>query len=212
MACSMIQTPGSVGFWIDVDRNCASHRTKNRSLNLPTNEPLTSGPLDSEFSPTDAKSSSKETLLTSPSVQVSHLPLSRITHTASKSHKVPDKDRFNYASFNCAAKTLATNAEAKSAASILMEFKDGYMLNKCSAREKFVVVELCQDILVDTVVLANLEFFSSMFKSIRLSVTDRYPPKNEDGWALLGTFTAQNARNLQVEILIHWTWLALATC
>ncbi|CUS13274.1 unnamed protein product [Tuber aestivum] len=36
-------------------------------------------------------------------------------------------------------------------------------------------MELCDDILVDTVVLANFEFFSSMLRSLKISDRDGYP-------------------------------------
>ena len=87
------------------------------------------------------------------------------------------KERFNYASFDCGATVLKTNAEGKSPSAVLVEHKDSYMLNECGAKgTKFLIVELCADILVDTVVLANYEFFSSMFRTFRVSVSDRYPP------------------------------------
>ncbi|KAH7386693.1 UNC-like C-terminal-domain-containing protein [Phaeosphaeria sp. MPI-PUGE-AT-0046c] len=106
------------------------------------------------------------------------------------------KERFNYASFDCAATVLKTNKQAKSATSVLVENKDSYMLNECSADNKFIIVELCDDILVDTVVLANYEFFSSMFRHFRVSVSDRYPVKMER-WKMLGTFEARNSRDMQ---------------
>ncbi|BFZ63056.1 hypothetical protein YB2330_004169 [Saitoella coloradoensis] len=106
------------------------------------------------------------------------------------------KERFNYASFDCAATVLKTNGDAKGSSAVLVENKDRYMLNKCSADHKFVIVELCDDILVDTVVLANFEFFSSMFKDVRFSVSDRYPVK-ESGWHKLGVFEAANSRIVQ---------------
>ncbi|KAJ4302981.1 hypothetical protein N0V90_001872 [Kalmusia sp. IMI 367209] len=106
------------------------------------------------------------------------------------------KQRFNYASFDCAATVLKTNPRAKSTSSILVENKDSYMLNECSAENKFIIVELCEDIFVDTVVLANYEFFSSMFRHFRVSVSDRYPVKL-DRWRVLGTFEARNSREIQ---------------
>ncbi|KAA8917473.1 hypothetical protein TRICI_000339 [Trichomonascus ciferrii] len=128
------------------------------------------------------------------------------------------KDRFNYASFDCAATIMKTNADTKGAPNILIENKDTYLLNKCSSQNKFVIIELCQDILVDTVAIANFEFFSSMFRHIRISVSDRFPVAN-DGWHNLGEFEAASVRNLQyfyiknpliwarylqVEFLSHW--------
>ena len=106
------------------------------------------------------------------------------------------KERSNYASFDCASTVLKTNPECKGSTAVLMENKDSYMLNICSAKNKFFIVELCDDILIDTVVLANFEFFSSMFRTFRVSVSDRYPVKF-DKWRVLGTFNARNSREVQ---------------
>jgi hypothetical protein len=106
------------------------------------------------------------------------------------------KERFNFASFDCAATVLKTNKQAKSSSAVLSEHKDSYMLNECSADNKFLIVELCDDILVDTVVLANYEFFSSMFRHFRVSISDRYPVKM-DRWRTLATFEARNSRDIQ---------------
>ena len=105
-------------------------------------------------------------------------------------------ERSNYASFDCAATVLKTNPECKGPNAVLVENKDSYMLNLCSAKNKFFIVELCDDILIDTVVLANFEFFSSMFRTFRVSVSDRYPVKL-DKWKELGTFEARNTREVQ---------------
>ncbi|KAF5210767.1 hypothetical protein E0198_003653 [Clavispora lusitaniae] len=106
------------------------------------------------------------------------------------------KDKFNYASVDCAATIVETNRDAKGASAILTEVKDSYLLNKCSTSNKFVVIELCQDILVTSVVMGNFELFSSMFKSLRFSVSDRFPVTS--GWRELGEFEAQNVRDVQV--------------
>ena len=106
------------------------------------------------------------------------------------------KERFNYASFDCAATIMKTNSESKGSTSVLVENKDSYMLNPCKAKNKFFIVELCNDILIDTVVLANFEFFSSTFRTFRVSVSDRYPVK-ADKWRELGTFETRNTREIQ---------------
>ncbi|WBW71856.1 Sad1-UNC-like protein involved protein folding in the ER [Schizosaccharomyces osmophilus] len=111
-------------------------------------------------------------------------------------HVTSEEKRFNFASTDCAAAVLKTNAEAEGASSILTENKDKYMLNKCSATKMFVVIELCEDIYVDTVQIANFEFFSSIFRTVRISVSGKYP-KQESSWMELGTFTAMNLRTLQ---------------
>lgn len=110
------------------------------------------------------------------------------------------RERFNYASFDCAATVHKTNPGCKGPTSILLENKDSYMRNKCSQENKHFIVELCEDILVDTVVLANFEFFSSMFRTFRVSVSDRYPVK-ASGWRDLGTFQARNSRQVQAFLI-----------
>lgn len=106
------------------------------------------------------------------------------------------KERTNFASFDSGAQIMKTNKEAQSASQILSENKDRYMLNTCSAKNKFLIVELSDSILVDTVALANFEFFSSTFRQFRLSVNDQYPVKL-DKWVDLGTFEAKNTREIQ---------------
>jgi hypothetical protein len=104
------------------------------------------------------------------------------------------QDRFNFASFDCAATIVKTNKEAKGANAILVENKDSYLLNECNAQNKFIIIELCEDILVDEVLIGNYEFYSSMFKDIRISVSDRFPATH---WMVLGEFEAENIRKLQ---------------
>lgn len=104
------------------------------------------------------------------------------------------ENRFNYASIDCAAKIIKSNDGAKEAKSVLKDDKDSYLINKCSTKDKFVIIELCQDILIDLVEIGNFEFFSSNFKNIKLSVNERYEDKN---WKNLGEFEASNSRDLQ---------------
>ncbi|KAG8161580.1 hypothetical protein KVR01_008567 [Diaporthe batatas] len=106
------------------------------------------------------------------------------------------KERFSYSSFDGGATVLKTTPGAQNPKAILVENKDSYMLFTCSQENKFVIVELSEDILVDTVVLANFEFFSSMIRSFRVSVSDKYPVKMEK-WKDLGTFQARNSRDIQ---------------
>ncbi|GAA5900962.1 Slp1p [Sporobolomyces salmoneus] len=110
---------------------------------------------------------------------------------------VPLKDRSNYAAFECAAMVHRSSRKTKGASAILVEKKDRYMLTPCSADPKFVEVELCDEIQIDTIVLANFEFFSSMFKHFKASCSVNYPG-NADDWHDLGTFRARNIRGVQV--------------
>ncbi|KAK4501668.1 hypothetical protein PRZ48_007477 [Zasmidium cellare] len=139
-----------------------------------------------------------------PGVDSQSVPSSASTHdhapgntlSRSKDAGKTCKERTNYASFDCSATILKSNKECKSASSVLVENKDSYMLNVCSASNKFFIVELCTDIQIDTIVLANYEFFSSSFRHFRVSVSDRYPVKMEK-WRDLGTFEARNTREIQ---------------
>jgi hypothetical protein len=121
--------------------------------------------------------------------------------TRSKQFGFPEnkKKRHNYASVDCAASIVATNPEAKNAGHILSNSKDKYMLNICEAK-KYVVVELCEEILVDTIVLANNEFFSSTFKDVKVYVPSKDLGAGSQEWTLLAIFRGNNTREPQVFI------------
>ncbi|PPQ84735.1 hypothetical protein CVT26_014745, partial [Gymnopilus dilepis] len=112
--------------------------------------------------------------------------------------RVPLTDRFNYASLDCSARVHTAHRSAKSPSSILSSKKDRYMLSPCDkTREKqFVVVELCEDIRIDTVQLANFEFFSGVFKDFTVSVSKTYTTQPED-WTVVATYRAKNVRGVQ---------------
>jgi hypothetical protein len=112
---------------------------------------------------------------------------------------LPLSARTNYASVDCSAAVLRASKHSKGATSILFNAKDRYMLTPCSAGEKFVFVELCEEIDVDAIVLANYEFFSSMFKHVRVQGSEVYPGADGD-WVTLGTLRAGNLRGLQASL------------
>jgi hypothetical protein len=114
--------------------------------------------------------------------------------------RVPLTDRFNYANLDCSARVHLSHRSAKSSSSILSSKRDRYMLSPCNPpknEQQFVVVELCEDIRIDTVQLANFEFFSGVFKEFRVSVTKTYTTDHE-GWITAGTYRAKNIRGVQV--------------
>jgi hypothetical protein len=114
---------------------------------------------------------------------------------------VPLTDRFNYAALDCSARVHAAHRGAKSASAILSSKKDRYMLSPCSTRGQFVVVELCDDIRIDTVQLANFEFFSGVFRDFRVSVAKTLA-MDLDGWTDAGAYRAKNVRGVQVRSFI----------
>ncbi|KAH6912587.1 UNC-like C-terminal-domain-containing protein [Coprinopsis sp. MPI-PUGE-AT-0042] len=110
--------------------------------------------------------------------------------------QVPTIGRYNYANLDCSARVHTSHRSAKSSSSILSSKKDRYMLSPCKTKEKqFVVVELCDDIRIDTVQLANYEFFSGVFKDFSISVAKT----NTDAevWTHAGTYRAKNVRGVQ---------------
>ncbi|KAI0527861.1 UNC-like C-terminal-domain-containing protein [Xylaria bambusicola] len=118
------------------------------------------------------------------------------TYYRSKDAGTTCKERFSYSSFDAGATVKKTSPGAKNPTAILVENKDSYMLLECGRKNKFFIVELSDVILVDTVVIANFEFFSSMVREFRVSISDRYPVKL-DKWKVLGNFQARNSRDIQ---------------
>ena len=113
--------------------------------------------------------------------------------------QIPITDRFNYASLDCSARVHGSHKSAKSASSILASKKDRYMLSPCAEKTQFVVVELCDDIRIDTVQLANYEFFSGVFKDFSVSVAKTYTTDPKE-WVPAGTYRAKNVRGVQVGV------------
>ncbi|KAG8738248.1 hypothetical protein FRC10_007116, partial [Ceratobasidium sp. 414] len=109
---------------------------------------------------------------------------------------VPIQGRFNYAAFDCSARVHGSHKSMKSAGSILSSKKDKYMLAPCSAGDKYVVVELCDEIRVDTVQLANFEFFSGVFKDITITLS-RTANVDGPGSEIMGVYEAKNVRSVQ---------------
>lgn len=111
--------------------------------------------------------------------------------------------RFNYASSECGAKVLRTNPEAREVSAVVSPSKDRYMLNPCSAPNKYLVIELCEQIGIDTIVIGTFEYFSSLFKDFQVLGSNQFPMAR---WELLGNFTASNIRDLQKFTLSRPAW------
>ncbi|KAI3676816.1 hypothetical protein L1987_86429 [Smallanthus sonchifolius] len=116
----------------------------------------------------------------------------------------PGGEDYNYASASKGAKVLACNKEAKGASNILTVDKDKYLRNPCSAEEKFVVVKLSEETLVDTITIANFEHHSSNLKDFELLGSLVYPTES---WVKLGNFTAGNVKHEQRFVLQEPKWV-----
>ncbi|TKY68229.1 slp1 protein [Spatholobus suberectus] len=120
-------------------------------------------------------------------------------------HRVePGGAEYNYASASKGAKVLGSNKEAKGASNILSRDKDKYLRNPCSTEEKFVIIELSEETLVDTIEIANFEHHSSNLKDFELLGSLSFPT---DVWVFLGNFTASNVRHAQSFVLLEPKWV-----
>ena len=108
------------------------------------------------------------------------------------------KEKFNYVSGDCGARILSANAGARELTALLVNSRDKYMINKCSTADKYVELEFCQEILVESIVLSNYELFSSVFKDLKIYVNHVYPASYKYSWKLIGEFQAQNTKGKQV--------------
>ncbi|KAH9330794.1 hypothetical protein KI387_002902, partial [Taxus chinensis] len=104
----------------------------------------------------------------------------------------PGDGEYNYVAASKGAKILAHNKEAKGVQNILHKDKNKYLRNPCSAEEKFVVIELSEESMVDTIVIADFEHYSSKLKKFELLSSLVYPT---DDWVLLGNFVAENVKH-----------------
>jgi len=121
------------------------------------------------------------------------------------SHRLEsDGSVYNYASESKGAKVVAHNKEAKGATNILGKDHDKYLRNPCSVEGKFVVIELSEETLVDSVKIANFEHYSSNFKEFDLAGSLSYPAED---WSILGRFIAANVKHAQVFKLSEPKWV-----
>jgi hypothetical protein len=106
----------------------------------------------------------------------------------------PSGKLYNYAAVSKGTKVLDFNKEAKGASNILYKDIDKYLRNPCSAEGKFVIIELSEETLVNTVAIANFEHYSSNLKEFEILSSLTYPTEN---WETLGRFTVANAKHAQ---------------
>uniref|UniRef100_A0A6U9QGU5 SUN domain-containing protein n=1 Tax=Picocystis salinarum TaxID=88271 RepID=A0A6U9QGU5_9CHLO len=128
-------------------------------------------------------------------------------------------DRVNYASASDGAKVLAANKDAKGISNLLNENKDTYMISPC-ASDKWLVMELSQEAAVDSIVVANFEFYSSSLKEFELLGTQEHPQFTKEGkdpikdfeggvqWIHLGSFEApKNLRKPHLFTISEPAWV-----
>ncbi|XP_078434453.1 galactose-binding protein [Wolffia australiana] len=115
----------------------------------------------------------------------------------------PGGKEYNYASAAKGAKVLAFNKEAKGGSNILDKDKDKYLRNPCSVEEKFIIIELSEETLVDTIEIVNFEHYSSNLKDFELLSSLVYPTAS---WVSIGNFTASNVKHVQRFVVQEPKW------
>jgi len=103
------------------------------------------------------------------------------------------QDGFNFASVDAGARVLAANKGSTGAKNILHEDKDKYMLSPCKYN-RWVVIELSEEILLKRVEVANFEYFSSFPEHLVLLGSQRFPT---DKWILLQVAPFNQTRDIQ---------------
>uniref|UniRef100_A0A1I7YM63 SUN domain-containing protein n=1 Tax=Steinernema glaseri TaxID=37863 RepID=A0A1I7YM63_9BILA len=108
----------------------------------------------------------------------------------------------NYASRECGAKVLYSNPEMQNRGAVLNDKeRDQYLRNPCqAAKNKFLIVELCETIQVTRFQIANYELFSSGPQDFRVSVAERSPTAE---WVSIGEFKAGDNRDLQTFTVVN---------
>ena len=106
-----------------------------------------------------------------------------------------DAEMYNYAASFNGAKVVASDKDSKHASAALKEDKDVYYISPC-ASEKFLTVELSEEVTVTSLVLGNFEFHSSRVKDFEVWGTDGHHAI-EEGWKRLMTGRADNTQNYQ---------------
>ena len=117
-----------------------------------------------------------------------------------------DGELYNYASSSNGAKVVAANKDSKHASAALREDKDAYYISPCSSADKFVVVELSEEVTLTSVVLGNFEFHSSSVKDFEIWGTAGHH-QIEEGWTRIMRGRADNARNFQKFIAPSPQWV-----
>ncbi|KAJ9100767.1 hypothetical protein QFC19_005506 [Naganishia cerealis] len=118
--------------------------------------------------------------------------------------------RYNYASPDCSARIHSASPQSQHASSVLHKSKDRYMLTPCSAKEHWVIIELCDDIRIEAVEIGMFEFFSGIVKEVKLSIggaddDEEVQDEDKSAWQEVGSFIGKSVRGTQTFTLDHPT-------
>ncbi|KAJ9118702.1 hypothetical protein QFC22_003922 [Naganishia vaughanmartiniae] len=145
-----------------------------------------------------------------------HLPIRNNTKTkaeptAQQKSTPHSPHRYNYASPDCSARIQSASPQSQHASSVLHKSKDRYMLTPCSAKEHWVIIELCDDIRIEAIEIGMFEFFSGIVKEVKLSIggaddaSDESQDEDISAWQEVGSFVGKSVRGTQTFTLDHPT-------
>lgn len=106
-------------------------------------------------------------------------------------------NRYNYASPDCSARIHSASPQTQHASAILHKSRDRYMLTPCKSDQHYVIVELCDEIRIESLEIAVWEFFSGVVRDVKLSVGE---DGDEKDWKEVASFVARNVRGAQVSV------------
>jgi hypothetical protein len=138
----------------------------------------------------------------------------------------------NFASSESGANIKESNPEFLSPKSILSEDKEKYMLIKREVNNKYLIIQLSEEIIMESFTLINYEYYSCYFKNIQLFGSVKYPcydnnnnnnnnnninnnnnnnnkkndnfeqNNNKKCWEEIGNFTSKNIKGSQTFLLL----------
>eukprot|EP01083_Nonionella_stella_P317623 1157556_1 len=164
---------------------------------------------------------------TLPLANVSNITITPQSQSESSKELKPKTNSFNFAAFDSGAAVLASTQGIQSAKSILLNRKEKYMMMPCDLEDKWFIIQLSEDIVMDRMEIMNLEHYSSNLKDIRIYARTQNDNKDDDNeendinaqdnWFILQHITLQNknrnsialddnhwVRALKIEILSYY--------
>eukprot|EP01088_Endostelium_zonatum_P005872 TRINITY_DN1785_c0_g1_i1.p1 TRINITY_DN1785_c0_g1~~TRINITY_DN1785_c0_g1_i1.p1 ORF type:complete len:853 (-),score=311.25 TRINITY_DN1785_c0_g1_i1:208-2766(-) len=213
---SILSPPSSSSSTIPSPSSSPSSSSSS-SFSTPSSSSLPSSENPSPSSPSISSSTSTPSSSSPPTPSPAHVNSTSINSTytprAPISTSTSPLKRFNYASTECGAKIIGSNPEATGTSHILSDARDLYTLSPCHIPSRFMIIELCEEVGVETLELANFEFFSSTFKKFSVSGTDRWGSAlnpegpSAGGWVRMGVFEALNVKEFQRFSLPEAKWV-----
>eukprot|EP00181_Compsopogon_caeruleus_P001244 CAMPEP_0184689268 /NCGR_PEP_ID=MMETSP0312-20130426/30562_1 /TAXON_ID=31354 /ORGANISM="Compsopogon coeruleus, Strain SAG 36.94" /LENGTH=583 /DNA_ID=CAMNT_0027146599 /DNA_START=11 /DNA_END=1759 /DNA_ORIENTATION=- len=123
-----------------------------------------------------------------------------IVEEQSESQYRKEQELFNFASVDAGARVVSANRGATGASNVISSDKDKYFLSPCQVpngegpNERWVVIEVSEDIIMSSIEVANYEFYSSPPRKIVVGGAKLYPPVS---WKVLGEFPFENSHQNQ---------------